>query len=33
MAQLTCIAPELPSANLDNALAYYERKLGFAVVT
>lgn len=33
MAKLTRLAPELPSDNLDNALAYYERKLGFAVVT
>jgi len=33
MAKLTRLSPELPSENLDNALAYYERKLGFAVVT
>jgi len=31
MAKLARIAPELPSANLDNALAYYEQKLGFEV--
>ena len=33
MAKLTRIAPELPAANLDNALAYYEKKLGFTVVS
>jgi uncharacterized glyoxalase superfamily protein PhnB len=33
MAKLTRLAPELPSADLDNALAYYEKKLGFAVAT
>ncbi|HMG88340.1 MAG TPA: VOC family protein [Terracidiphilus sp.] len=32
MAKLTRLAPELPSANLDDALTYYERKLGFEVV-
>ncbi len=31
MAKLARIAPELPSADLDNALAYYEKKLGFEV--
>ena len=31
MAMLARIAPELPSANLDDALAYYEQKLGFEV--
>ncbi len=31
MAKRARIAPELPSANLDNALAYYEQKLGFEV--
>jgi len=31
MAKLARIAPELPSANIDNALAYYEKKLGFEV--
>ena len=31
MAKLTRIAPELPSADIDNALAYYEQKLGFEV--
>ena len=31
MAKLERIAPELPSANLDSALAYYEKKLGFEV--
>jgi uncharacterized glyoxalase superfamily protein PhnB len=31
MAKLTRLAPELPSANLDSALAYYEQKLGFEV--
>ncbi len=31
MAKLARIAPELPSANLDNAIAYYEQKLGFEV--
>lgn len=33
MAKLTRIAPELPSANVDESVVYYERKLGFAVVT
>jgi uncharacterized glyoxalase superfamily protein PhnB len=33
MAKLTRLAPELPSTNLDNAVAYFEKKLGFAVVT
>jgi uncharacterized glyoxalase superfamily protein PhnB len=32
MAKLTRLAPELPSANLDDALTYYERKLGFEAV-
>jgi uncharacterized glyoxalase superfamily protein PhnB len=32
MAKLARIAPELPSTNLDDALTYYERKLGFEVV-
>jgi len=32
MAKLTRLAPELPSANLDNAVDYYQQKLGFAVV-
>ena len=31
MAKLTRLAPEMPAANLDNALAYYEQKLGFEV--
>jgi uncharacterized glyoxalase superfamily protein PhnB len=31
MPRLERIAPELPSANLDSALAYYEKKLGFEV--
>jgi uncharacterized glyoxalase superfamily protein PhnB len=31
MAKLARIAPELPSANLDTAVAYYEQKLGFEV--
>ena len=31
MAKLTRIAPELPAANLQAALAYYEQKLGFRV--
>jgi uncharacterized glyoxalase superfamily protein PhnB len=31
MAKLTRIAPELPSANVDESVVYYERKLGFAV--
>ena len=31
MAKLSRSAPELPSANLDNAIAYYEEKLGFEV--
>ena len=31
MPKLARIAPELPSANLDNALTYYEQKLGFEV--
>jgi uncharacterized glyoxalase superfamily protein PhnB len=31
MAKLERIAPELPAANIENALAYYEKKLGFKV--
>jgi uncharacterized glyoxalase superfamily protein PhnB len=31
MAKLTRIAPELPATNLQNALEYYERRLGFRV--
>jgi uncharacterized glyoxalase superfamily protein PhnB len=31
MAKLARIAPELPSADLHKALAYYEQKLGFEV--
>lgn len=31
MAKLERIAPELPAASLDSALAYYEKKLGFKV--
>jgi len=31
MVRLERIAPELPAANLDSALAYYEKKLGFEV--
>lgn len=31
MAKLTRIAPELPATNLQSALEYYERKLGFRV--
>jgi uncharacterized glyoxalase superfamily protein PhnB len=31
MAKLTRIAPELPAANLEKAVTYYERKLGFRV--
>ena len=31
MAKLTRVAPELPTANLQAALAYYEQKLGFRV--
>jgi hypothetical protein len=31
MAKLERIAPELPSANLDNAITYYEKELGFEV--
>lgn len=31
MAKLERIAPELPAANMDTALAYYEKKLGFEV--
>jgi uncharacterized glyoxalase superfamily protein PhnB len=31
MAKLERIAPELPSADLVRALAYYEKKLGFEV--
>jgi uncharacterized glyoxalase superfamily protein PhnB len=31
MAKLTRIAPELPAANLQKAVTYYERKLGFRV--
>jgi uncharacterized glyoxalase superfamily protein PhnB len=31
MAKITRVAPELPSADLQGALAYYERKLGFHV--
>jgi uncharacterized glyoxalase superfamily protein PhnB len=33
MARLLRIAPELPAANLKSALAFYEHKLGFRVVT
>ena len=31
MARLTRVAPELPTANLQKALAYFEQKLGFRV--
>jgi uncharacterized glyoxalase superfamily protein PhnB len=31
MVKLDRIAPELPAANLETALAYYEQKLGFEV--
>lgn len=31
MVRLERIAPELPSGKLDNALAYYEKNLGFQV--
>lgn len=31
MVRLERTAPELPSASLDSALAYYEKKLGFEV--
>ncbi|WP_348262591.1 VOC family protein [Telmatobacter sp. DSM 110680] len=31
MPRLERIAPELPSANLDSAISYYEKKLGFEV--
>ena len=31
MAKLTRIAPELPCANLDSAITYYEKQLGFEV--
>lgn len=31
MAKLTRVAPELPSADMQGALAYYEQKLGFRV--
>ena len=31
MIKLDRIAPELPAANLETALAYYEQKLGFKV--
>ncbi len=31
MAKLERIASELPSANLDSSLVYYEKKLGFEV--
>jgi uncharacterized glyoxalase superfamily protein PhnB len=33
MARLTRIAPELPTASLKPALAFYEHKLGFRVAT
>lgn len=33
MARLLRIAPELPAANLKSALAFYEQKLGFHLVT
>lgn len=33
MAKLARIAPELPAGDLDRAVAYYERKLGFEVAT
>jgi uncharacterized glyoxalase superfamily protein PhnB len=31
MAKLERIAPELPSANLESSLTYYEKKLGFKI--
>lgn len=31
MSRLARIAPELPAANIEQALTYYERKLGFEV--
>ena len=31
MTKLVRIAPELPAANLDDAVAYYEQRLGFEV--
>ena len=31
MARLTRVAPEMPTANLQKALAYFEQKLGFRV--
>jgi uncharacterized glyoxalase superfamily protein PhnB len=31
MAKLNRIAPELPAANLDSSITYYEKKLGFEV--
>ena len=31
MATLARIAPELPTANIEDAIHYYERKLGFEV--
>lgn len=33
MPKLARIAPELPASNIENAVHYYERKLGFEVVT
>lgn len=32
-ARLTRIAPELPAADLRDAIKYYERRLGFEVIT
>jgi uncharacterized glyoxalase superfamily protein PhnB len=31
MAKITRVAPEIPSADLQGALAYYEQKLGFRI--
>ena len=31
MAKLERVAPELPASNMESALAYYEKKLGFDV--
>lgn len=31
MARMTRVAPEIPSADLQGALAYYEQKLGFRI--
>lgn len=33
MPKLARIAPELPASNIEQAVSYYERKLGFEVAT